>query len=149
MMSVYLYLKLSHTKKKFGCGVLGTRIGRVKVIFSLPPFIDGPGSSTQSPTVWPKIPLAYIEWYTRQGPTADKVHGMYRISKAVDNEGHSQGAIIPLSNIRQGCMLFPSFRGRVDDWNSENVLDECNSFFINNWLTITYIRHCTSKYVLH
>ena len=118
---------------------LGTRIGRVKVIFALPLTIDTPGSSTQSPSIWPKTPLAYIEWYTRQSPLPDKTHGMYHISKATDSQGRIQGTIIPLSNIRQSCMLFPVFKDHKEDlksehWNSENILDECKSFYINNWL---------------
>ena len=53
----------------------------------------------------------------------------------------AQSSIIPVSNIQQSCMLFPVFPKLAPmpgDWKSENVLDKCSSFLINNW---------SSKYV--
>jgi hypothetical protein len=64
---------------------------------------------------------------------------MYKISKAKDSQGRVQGAIIPLSSIRQSCMLFPIFEGHErelnsGELNSSNILDKCHSFLVNNWL---------------
>jgi len=111
----------------------------VKVIFTLPAKLQGPGYESAAPSQWPKNPLAYIEWFTPQGTIANRVHGMYKISKAYDSQGHRQGTVIPLSNICQSCMLFPSFpksrTGTIpDNWHSDNILDKVESFFINNWL---------------
>ena len=79
-----------------------------------------------------------MEWYTHQGPEleADKVHGMYHISRATDSQGRRQGAVIPLSNIRQSCMLFPVFKGNREEanWQPDNVLDGTDAFLINNFL---------------
>ncbi|KAF8906944.1 hypothetical protein CPB84DRAFT_1844079 [Gymnopilus junonius] len=63
-------------------GLTGTRIGRVKVIFSLPDKLPAPGQPISVPASWPKMPLAYVEWYTRQPPLANSTHGMYQISKS-------------------------------------------------------------------
>ncbi|PPR07087.1 hypothetical protein CVT26_005304, partial [Gymnopilus dilepis] len=93
-------------------GLTGTRVGRVKVIFSLPEKIPAPGQPISAPPSWPKKPLAYVEWYTRQGSIANATHGMYQISKSKpDKDGRRPGEVIPLSNIRQSCMLFPLFKG--------------------------------------
>jgi hypothetical protein len=121
--------------------IIGTRIGRVRVIFTLPKTIQRPGYIEESPKEWPTQPLAYIEWYTRQASTADKTHGMYKISRSYDTQGRQQGSIIPLSNIRQSCMLIPIFSKprtpeakNLDNWTSDNVLDKATSFLINNFL---------------
>lgn len=82
---------------------------------------------------YPRYPLAHIEWYTRLKPGPDKVHGMYHIRKPHEIEG----VVIPLIQIRQGCMLFPDFRtlpkSRKGYWDSSEVLDTCDSFFLNHW----------------
>ena len=111
-------------------------MGRVKVIFTLPKTIVAPGTHIPAPERWPKGPLAYVEWYTRQATIAHKDHGMYQISKATDSNEQQQGTIIPLANIQQSCMLFPIFHGDVAErqWLPHNILDNANSFLVNNWL---------------
>ncbi|KAF8876593.1 hypothetical protein CPB84DRAFT_1817663 [Gymnopilus junonius] len=119
-------------------GLTGTRIGRVKVIFSLPDKLPAPGQPISVPASWPKMPLAYVEWYTCQPPLANSTHGMYQISKSKpDKDGRRPGEVIPLSSIRQSCMLFPVFREAPDEkyWKPSNVLDKAEKFLINNWLS--------------
>lgn len=114
---------------------IGTRIGRVRVIFRLPEFIQQPGHSIPLPAYLPYNPLVYVEWYTRQGTAPNPTHGMYTISRAFDANGRPQGSVIPLSSIRQSCMLIPLFpkpNGGLD-WMAENVLDKAEKFMINNW----------------
>lgn len=63
---------------------------------------------------------------------------MYRIKRQWNTQQTRRtGSIVPLGNIRQSCMLFPAFpQGDIPaDWNSENVLDVSNAFYINNWLS--------------
>lgn len=53
------------------------------------------------------------------------------------------GAIVPLHAIRQSCQLIPlvSGHGGLDDservwpreWKSNQVLNQCNTFLLNNW----------------
>lgn len=125
--------------------VTGTRVGRVKVIFTLPPTLKYPGSVRAAPKEWPKNPLAYVEWFTRFGPRPEKNTGMYKISPAFDSQKRRQGAIVPLSSIRQSCMLSPVFgpqKERVwgqQHWSPYNVLDTAESFYLNNW-------HCKYAY---
>ncbi len=81
----------------------------------------------------PRYPLAHIEWYTKLKSGPDGIHGMYYIQKPREIEG----VVVPLIQIRQGCMLFPNFgtlpAARRDYWDSDSVLDICDSFFLNHW----------------
>lgn len=98
----------------------GTRIARVKVLFRLP----------NEPEV-----LAYIEWYTKPNGHPDS-HNMYSIKKSPPRtDNHTSASIVPLANIRQTCQLFPLYGEESVDptWATDNVLDLCQKFFINNW----------------
>lgn len=128
-------------------GFVGTRVGRVKVLFRLPTEIKIGGilfSST--PTFWPTQVLAYINWYTP--PTlssADETtHRMASVQKPP--EGAQSWSIIPLSNIHQSCMLIPRFHSKPsndistmalqDSWTSDTVLDSASVFLVNNWASV-------------
>ena len=117
--------------------MLGTRAGRLRIIFRLPSRIPDPttGIACDAPSAWPKYPLAYVEWYTTFTPTANNVDGMYRVSPAKDAHGRQQGSVIPLTDIRQSCMLSPNYGNASPPahWTSSNVLDECQSFLVNNF----------------
>ncbi|KAJ3968323.1 hypothetical protein EV361DRAFT_777217, partial [Lentinula raphanica] len=62
----------------------------------------------------------------------DPATGMYRVEPSISSNGIPHGAIIPLSDIRQSCMLVPGKSSWDRSWNSDNILDECSSFFVNN-----------------
>ncbi|PPQ87217.1 hypothetical protein CVT26_016215 [Gymnopilus dilepis] len=118
----------------------GTRVGRVKVIFSLPKKLDTRFGPRDLPSTWPQGPLAYVEWYTLLAQVAEERNGiMYRIKIPPQNQQKRRlGAVIPLGNICQSCMLFPAYHGGrevLSDWNHENVLDKATSFYLNNWLS--------------
>ncbi|KAL1672289.1 hypothetical protein EV122DRAFT_224995 [Schizophyllum commune] len=117
----------------------GTRVGRVKVVFKLPRVLDIYGPHP-APEAWPKGPLAYVEWFSPLRRAPDGVHGMFKVARMgpSSREGVVPGAIIPLANIRQSCMLIPVYGHRLDissqkAWTSDNVLDKCEDFLINNW----------------
>lgn len=111
--------------------VIGTRIGRIRVIFRLPETLDGVSLP------WPKEPLAYIEWYSPLNSAAEKNHLMYSVKKAMRPDGSPSGIVIPLTSIRQSCMLFPTYGSSMDKtWTTTNVLDKCSSFLLNNWLDL-------------
>jgi hypothetical protein len=87
------------------------------------------------PPYLPQNPLAYIEWYTRQGGAANLTHGMYTVSRAYDTKGRPQGGVIPLSSIQQSCMLIPVFPNPSEEynWTGDDVWDKADRFLINNW----------------
>ncbi|KAJ3766835.1 hypothetical protein FB446DRAFT_653164, partial [Lentinula raphanica] len=111
------------------------RVARLRVIFRLPETIDNYGLLEKAPDCWPRDLLAYVTWYSRFKPAPDKATGMYRVEPAVASNGIPQGAIIPLSNIRQSCMLVPGRTSWERNWKSEDVLDKCSNFFVNNLQT--------------
>ncbi|KAJ3831121.1 hypothetical protein F5878DRAFT_677718 [Lentinula raphanica] len=117
--------------------VQGCRVGRLRVIFRLPHTVmdNRKGLMVKAPTDWPREPLGYVTWYTRFKPAPDQATGMYRVEPAIASNGMPHGAIIPLSNIRQSCMLVPGRMSWDKEWKSENILDECSSFFVNNLQT--------------
>ena len=106
-------------------------------MFTLPEKMSG---NRPPPDYWPipkENPLAYVEWYSTLARAASPRHGMmYQIRKVqTPDKRRAQGAIIPLQNIRQSCMLFPKFPadGPPSDWNKDNVLEIANEFYVNNW----------------
>lgn len=108
---------------------LGYRIGRIRVIFSLPgkaqEKVFGAGLTPQH--------LAYVEWYSSfQEP--EHHHGLHKVTPLKDQEGGCICSIIPLANIRRSAHLFPKF-GPIasQEWSSSNVLDLCDSFFVNTF----------------
>ncbi|KAH9010418.1 hypothetical protein EDB84DRAFT_1590846 [Lactarius hengduanensis] len=87
-------------------GVIGHRIGRVRVIFSLP---------EKSQTLFPMgkaIPnhLVYVEWYTGFTQDADTDSFLFKISPMKDRVGSGRiCSIIPVANIRRSVHLIPKF----------------------------------------
>ncbi|KAF8065173.1 hypothetical protein FPV67DRAFT_1653931 [Lyophyllum atratum] len=112
-------------------GLQGYRVGRVRIVFSLPEKSRGIlFTNTEAP-----IPqhLAYVEWYSPlQDP--ERHHGLHKISQLKDRNGGRICSIIPIGNIRRSIHLFPKF-GRVahPEWTSSNVLDVCDTFFVNTF----------------
>ena len=107
-------------------------MARLKVIFRLPQIVDRDGFMGPAPSEWPTEPLAYIAWFTRFKPLPDDSTGMYCVEPAENSKGQPQGSIILLTDIRQGCMLTPSRASWDRTWTSEDILDTCSSFFVNN-----------------
>ncbi|KAI5895723.1 uncharacterized protein SCHCODRAFT_02620197 [Schizophyllum commune H4-8] len=66
-------------------------------------------------------------------------HGFFLVDKMPRlRDGFTPGTIKSLANIRQICMLTPSYGTRLDissqaSWTSDNVLDECDRFLLNNF----------------
>jgi hypothetical protein len=98
----------------------GYRIGQIRVVFSLP------GDNATSP---PER-LAYVEWFS-DFSNPESNHKMHKVKHSVRN-GERVVSVIPVSSIRRSVHLFPRF-GRVvpEDWTSDNVLEKCNTFYLN------------------
>ncbi|KIY73463.1 hypothetical protein CYLTODRAFT_216470 [Cylindrobasidium torrendii FP15055 ss-10] len=120
--------------------LIGTRIGRVRVIFKLPKFAGSANNPTPFPHYWPKTPLAYIEWYSRptMTTTMGDTHNMASLQKVFMPDGQPQWSIIPLSNIRQSTMLIPNYKKTdVSVWDTDTcILDTCTHFRVNNYLSL-------------
>ena len=75
--------------------------------------------------------LAYVEWFTPLPVTPDPKHGMYRVSRQVEN-GSRSASIIPVESIVRSIHLIPQFGPAVPrEWGSFTVLELCNTFYVN------------------
>ncbi|KAK7676578.1 hypothetical protein QCA50_020454 [Cerrena zonata] len=109
-------------------GVQGFRVGRVRTVFTLSERICDQVLDDDVP-----LPgyLAYIDWFTPFQRSPHRDHGMYRVTREYEN-GVQYSSIIPVEQIVRSVMLFPQFGPVVDrEWTSDNVLDLCDSFYVN------------------
>jgi hypothetical protein len=77
--------------------------------------------------------LAYVEWYSPL-ETQDPNHRMFKITPLKDSDGMRICSVIPLTDVQRSVHLIPRF-GPVApvNWMSDNVLDQCTTFFLNDF----------------
>ncbi|KAL1707030.1 hypothetical protein EV121DRAFT_200195 [Schizophyllum commune] len=111
-------------------GVHGNRVGRIRAIFSIPE--KALASLFPSGNQCPKH-LAYVEWYTPFPSRPERDHLMYKINKCRTDGGQRMlASIVPLDRIRRSVHLIPKFgRAAPTEWTSSNVLDRCDTFYVN------------------
>ncbi|KAE9391878.1 hypothetical protein BT96DRAFT_831375 [Gymnopus androsaceus JB14] len=100
--------------------ILDCRVARLRVIFRLPTTVTRNGFPEDAPMEWPTEPLAYVDL------------AMYRVQPSKDSKYQDRAAIVYLTDIRQSCMLTPSRANWDPSWTTNNILDRCKSFFVNN-----------------
>lgn len=112
----------------------GCRVGQVRIIFCLPRFL-GPSALQQPSPPWWNVeePLVYIHWFSRFRSRLNPDNQMYVIEWAKDAPGQIQGAVIPLRNVRQGCMVSPTTKGWSHEWKSHTILNETDKFYVNSF----------------
>ena len=106
---------------------VGLRVAQLRAIFSLPEHLRHSRLPTR---------LAYIEWFTPfRAPHADS--GLFPLTRASRNNGPVTD-IVPLDLIVSSCHLIPRFGTKYHPakWDSNTVLEECKSFFLNKYLHI-------------
>jgi len=106
----------------------GYRIAQVRVVFELP---DRVISEVFSNDITPPKHMAYVEWFGPLSARPDTKHGMYRVSRLIEN-GHRAASVIALKSIVRSVHLIPQFGPvKPQEWNSFTVLDVCNKFYVN------------------
>lgn len=108
------------------------RVGQVRVIFSLP---DSHLQSLFTSGHFPPRHLAYIEWFSRFTTNPNPDLKMYKVSRVVSNS-ERLASIVPVSLIQRSVHLFPKWGqnpARIASWTTENVLDECDTFYLNSF----------------
>lgn len=101
----------------------GYRVAQVRAIFILPEYFPL------------RVPLAYVEYFT-PFTTQRKDNELYAVKRSW-KAGRRESAVISIEAIRCSCHLIPIFGGRVDpSWTSDNVLELCDSFYLNSYLDI-------------
>jgi len=107
----------------------GFRVVQVRVVFTLPQKI---ATQLFPPHRVPPRYLAYVEWFTPFTANPEPHHLMYKINRNLRN-GQRIASIIPIHGIRRSVHLLPkSGPSAPDDWTSTNVLEKCNTFFVNS-----------------
>ena len=119
--------------------VTGYRIGRVRVVFSLP------DNSLQKlfPTTGKDIPkhFVYVEWYMPFSEDPDPSTLLFKVSPLKDRAGGIICSIIPLANIRRSAHLIPKFGATApQEWTSSTVLDLASVFFVNSFTDMNMYR---------
>ncbi|THU95825.1 hypothetical protein K435DRAFT_665625 [Dendrothele bispora CBS 962.96] len=115
-----------------------TRVGQVRVVFSLP--------EKAADSLFDGIPhqdrvkhLAYIEWFTPFSIRPDGNHGLYKVSRS-HVDGGRLASVVDIRRLIRSVHLLPKF-GRVAnrEWMSSTVLDLCPSFFVSRSLLIQIV----------
>ncbi|KAG2002211.1 hypothetical protein CC2G_004422 [Coprinopsis cinerea AmutBmut pab1-1] len=118
-------------------GMDGYRVGRVRVIFSLP--VKAQERLFNAGVQCPEL-LAYVEWYTPIPAAPDPNTLLYKISTMEEEGGHIC-SIIPLSDIRRSVHLYPKFGPSAPvEWTSSTVLDLCKTFHISSFTDRNFYR---------
>lgn len=106
--------------------LLDVRIGRIQVIFHLPPSLG----------VYPE-PLAYVSLFEPLNQPSPDL-GMYRIAwqeRRHNYQVYKDAIVVPLSRILRTCHLIPDFSQNVDRaWKPHTVLDSAPAAFLNPYL---------------
>ncbi|KAI0629564.1 hypothetical protein C8Q77DRAFT_1065168 [Trametes polyzona] len=108
-------------------GPQGYHIAQLRVVFKLPPAT----CAELFPDVLAPGYLAYVERFT-PFTTPDPSHGLYKVARQRDAGGARLATVIEVRHIRRSCHLFPVMGPVVSrEWTSSNVLDNCDSFWLN------------------
>ena len=119
----------------------------MRVVFSIPEKVHNITFSSNT-----SIPrhLVYIEWYTSFADSPNHNHLLYDISPLQDQDGGQICSVIPLANIHRSIHLFPKFGPSApQDWTSSNVLDLCDTFFVNSFTDKHLYRLLCYRFMLH
>lgn len=111
---------------------------RVKAIFCVPKHKEAAIFGTNEPP----STLVYVELFTKpEGGAAPLYNGhhtilpdYYPITKKHPNLTR-KATVVSIDSIVNSCQLAPKFTKNVDQlWTSENILDQCQHFVVNNHL---------------
>jgi hypothetical protein len=102
------------------------RVARVRAIFSLPSHIAHYST-----------PLVYVDYFTEFNRYMSANVRMHEVQHALEPNGMQSSGIIPLTSIVRSCHLIPKFgEGYNHLWSAEEILDNWDTFFVNDFLDI-------------
>ncbi|KAH9830938.1 uncharacterized protein C8Q71DRAFT_883208 [Rhodofomes roseus] len=110
-------------------GLSDTRIGRVRAIFLIPEKVRHQLIPSAPNLRYPRH-LVYVEWFSKFARTPD---AHYQMCKVTALTGRKQiASVVPLASLERSAHLHPKWGGPAPaHWTSENVLDECRTFYLN------------------
>ena len=105
---------------------LGYCVAQLRAIFTLSPHLK----------TYQK-PVAYIKYFL---PFTRQHHGsnLSAVKQSYKANNNCEAAVISLDSIRCSCHLIPNFGSKARanaEWTSDNILEECNSFFLNPYIS--------------
>ena len=107
----------------------GHCIVQVRVVFEIPDKVIQ--QVFTSPETIPPQHLAYVEWFSPIPMTHGSNHQMHQVTR-LRNNGQQRASIIPIDSILCSVHLLPVFGPQKPQaWNTFNVLELCNSFYVN------------------
>lgn len=111
-------------------GIIDMRVGQVHLIFSIP---EAASQQLFPHGNKPPSHLVYIEWFSKFNASPDPNLKMYKIRRSL--QGNERlASIVPLKLLQRSVHLIPKWGPAVPShWTSENVLDECEIFFLNSF----------------
>ncbi|KAH9953413.1 hypothetical protein BC827DRAFT_1282164 [Russula dissimulans] len=117
----------------------GHRIAQVCVVFQIPKKVIS--TVFLSSTVSLPEHLAYVNWFSYVSRTRDSNHGMYGVSRLMQNS-QRQASIIPVDSIFSSVHLIPRFgQNSLQESNSFTVLENCHNFYVNPFSDVdSYLR---------
>ncbi|KAH9836222.1 uncharacterized protein C8Q71DRAFT_868567, partial [Rhodofomes roseus] len=105
------------------------RIGRVHAIFSIPQKFHNQLIPSMPNIRCPRH-LVYVDWFSKFARSPDSHYQMYKVTTLTG--GERIGSVVPLALLERSVHLHPKWGGPVPaHWTSENVLDECTTFYLN------------------
>ncbi|KAI1782523.1 hypothetical protein LXA43DRAFT_1143098, partial [Ganoderma leucocontextum] len=112
---------------------LSMRIAQVRLVFTIPDRCLDKLFPSMAPADQPPRHLAYVEWFTKFNSTPDPDSKLHKVTWAKQN-GARIASVIPVSALQCSVHLIPKWGGPVPShWTSENILDQCNTFYMNSF----------------
>ena len=118
-----------------GVTCLGMRIAQVRLVFTIPDRYLNLLFPGMGPAERPPRHLAYVEWFTKfnTSPDPDSQLLVHKVAWAKQNSMRI-ASVVPVYTLQRSVHLIPKWGGPVPlHWTSENVLDECTTFYMNSF----------------
>lgn len=111
---------------------IGYRIAQIRVIFSLPNHFTR--YYWTDPSDRP-VYFAYVQWFLELKADKTETHGLYSVTRSVDEKGEPLASIIPLNRVRRSVHLIPKFGSAPvrREWSKETCIEHCNTFYVNSF----------------
>lgn len=75
----------------------------------------------------------YVEWFSNFARAPDSHYHMSKVTAPL-TEREKITSVIPLALLERSAHLHPKWGGPVPvHWTSENVMDECTTFYLNQY----------------
>jgi hypothetical protein len=79
--------------------------------------------------------LAYVYWFSKLAPTAEKDILMYKVRPEKSDGRHRDGEVIKLCSVHRLVQLIPIHGATINpDLTPENCIDRWHQFYVNSFM---------------